>query len=34
MAGSTRECLRTIAGTAGADLVRVLNGRPPIHPVN
>ena len=34
MAGSTRECLRTIAGTAGADLVRVLKGGSPAHPVN
>ncbi|MBL6597927.1 MAG: hydroxyacid dehydrogenase [Alphaproteobacteria bacterium] len=34
MAGSTEECLRTIAGTAGADMVRVLSGQPPLHPVN
>ena len=34
MAGSTQECLRTIAGTAGADMVRVLNGEAPKHPVN
>jgi D-3-phosphoglycerate dehydrogenase / 2-oxoglutarate reductase len=34
MAGSTQECLRTIAGTAGADMVRVLNGEAPLHPVN
>ncbi len=34
MAGSTRECLRTIAGTAGADMVRVLKGEAPMHPVN
>jgi D-3-phosphoglycerate dehydrogenase len=34
MAGSTRECLRTIAGTAGADMVRVLSGEAPKHPVN
>lgn len=34
MAGSTVECLRTIAGTAGADMVRVLNGEPARHPVN
>jgi len=34
MAGSTEECLRTIAGTAGTDMVRVLSGQPPLHPVN
>lgn len=34
MAGSTQECLRTIAGTAGADMVRVLKGQSPLHPVN
>jgi D-3-phosphoglycerate dehydrogenase / 2-oxoglutarate reductase len=34
MAGSTHECLRTIAGTAGADMVRVLKGEPAKHPVN
>jgi len=34
MAGSTVECLRTIAGTAGADMVRVLSGEPARHPVN
>lgn len=34
MAGSTRECLRTIAATAGADMVRVLSGESALHPVN
>ena len=34
MAGSTHECLRTIAGTAGSDMVRVLKGKAPLHPVN
>ena len=33
MAGSTRECLRSIAAIAGADIVRVLSGNPPLHPV-
>ena len=34
MAGSTSECLRTIASTAGADMVRVLKEEAPRHPVN
>ena len=34
MAGSTDECLRRIATTAGADIARVLRGDPPLHPVN
>ena len=34
MAGSTVECLRTIAETAGADMVRVLRGEAAVHPVN
>lgn len=34
MAGSTQECLDTIAGTAGADIARVLQGRRPKFPVN
>jgi D-3-phosphoglycerate dehydrogenase / 2-oxoglutarate reductase len=34
MAGSTHECLRTIASTAGADMVRVLKGAAAMHPVN
>lgn len=33
MAGSTRECLREIAAVAGADIVRVLDGEAPVHPV-
>ena len=34
MAGSTAECLHTIAETAGTDIVRVLSGKAPIYPVN
>ena len=34
MAGSTRECLETIANTAMQDIVRVLNGKKPLHSVN
>ena len=34
MAGSTRECLHTIAAVAATDIVRVLDGDSPIHPVN
>ncbi|MBT5265825.1 MAG: hydroxyacid dehydrogenase [Rhodospirillaceae bacterium] len=34
MAGSTGECLLTIAGTAGQDIARVLRGEAPVHPVN
>ncbi|MCH9669868.1 MAG: hydroxyacid dehydrogenase [Gammaproteobacteria bacterium] len=33
MAGSTFECLATIAKTAGTDIVRVLQGEKPLHPV-
>ena len=33
MAGSTHECLATIATTTGHDIWRVLNGEPPQHPV-
>ncbi|MEM7250581.1 MAG: hydroxyacid dehydrogenase [Pseudomonadota bacterium] len=33
MAGSTNECLRTIAAVAGADIVRVLRGEAPHHRV-
>ncbi len=34
MAGSTQECLDTIAGTAGADIARFLQGKRPKYPVN
>ncbi|MBT6273606.1 MAG: hypothetical protein HOI95_05670 [Chromatiales bacterium] len=34
MAGSTHECLQTIARVAGADLVRVLSGLEPLNAVN
>jgi len=34
MAGSTQECLDTIAGTAGADIARFLQGKRPKFPVN
>ena len=34
MAGSTHECLATIARTAGEDIARVLRGEPPSNPVN
>jgi len=34
MAGSTRECLETIARTAGEDIARVLRGEAPRFPVN
>jgi len=34
MAGSTNECLTTIAQTAAVDIVRVLTGKTPIYPVN
>lgn len=34
MAGSTRECLETIARVAAGDIVRVLDGARPAHPVN
>jgi D-3-phosphoglycerate dehydrogenase len=34
MAGSTAECLDTIAGTAGADIARVVQGKRPKFPVN
>ena len=34
MAGSTRECLETIANTAMQDIVRVLRGKKPLHSVN
>lgn len=33
MAGSTNECLETIARTAGQDIARVLRGEPPRFPV-
>ena len=32
MAGSTRECLETIARVAAGDIVRILDGRPPRQP--
>ncbi len=34
MAGSTKECLESIAARAGSDIARVLSGRKPRHPVN
>ncbi|MBT7731414.1 MAG: phosphoglycerate dehydrogenase, partial [Rhodospirillaceae bacterium] len=34
MAGSTLECLNTIAATAAGDIVRVLRGESPKNPVN
>ncbi len=34
MAGSTYECLESIARTAGADIARVLSGQPPLHAIN
>ena len=34
MAGSTTECLRTIADTAARDIVHVLTGQTPLHQVN
>lgn len=34
MAGSTQECLNSIARTAGEDIARVLRGEAPLHPVN
>lgn len=34
MAGSTRECLESIAARAGADIARVLSGKRPRYPVN
>lgn len=34
MAGSTVECLNTIATTAAHDIIRVLDGQLPKHPVN
>ena len=34
MAGSTHECLATIARMAGEDIARVLRGEPAQHPVN
>jgi hypothetical protein len=34
MAGSTQECLETIARTAGEDIARVLKGEAPHHAVN
>lgn len=34
MAGSTNECLETIARTAGEDIARVLRGEAPKNPVN
>lgn len=34
MAGSTEECLETIARTAGEDIARVLRGEAALHPVN
>jgi len=34
MAGSTQECLQTIARTAGEDIARVLRGEAPRFPVN
>jgi len=34
MAGSTKECLAAVAGTAAGDIARVLQGRRPRFPVN
>lgn len=34
MAGSTHECLETIARMSGTDIARVLRGETPEHPVN
>ena len=34
MAGSTHECLRSIARVASEDIVRVLKSQAPLHPVN
>ena len=34
MAGSTQECLQTIATIAGQDIVRVLTGKKALYPVN
>ena len=34
MAGSTYECLDTIAATTATDIARFLKGEPPVHPVN
>ncbi len=34
MAGSTLECLNTIAATCGADIASVLTGQVPKYPVN
>lgn len=34
MAGSTYECLDTVAHMAATDIANVLAGRPPLHPVN